>query len=469
MGTAQPARPVVRSASEPRGHSSTFILDERRLTSSVNRLAVPIIAENLFQTLLGVIDMLMVSKLGYAAIAGVGTALQIMFLVIAALSAVTVGTTVLVARFTGANQPAEASAAVKQSILLALGIAAVIVTLGHFFSHTAIALLGAASDVVTSGGAYLDVVAQTSILLTLQLVCAAALRGAGDTRTPMIVTGTVNIINVIVAYVLIFGKLGFPALGVLGSAWGASVARGCGAAILLWLLFSGRRRVQIRGKEGWYPHLALMRRVMRIGLPSMIEQTLMSGGALFYGIIVIGMGTAVYAAQRITFNALSISFQPGLGFALAATTLTSQSLGASRPDLARRSSWIAFRMAAIWMGTMGAGLIVFGHQIMQLFSNDPEIIAIGTVALRVIALSQPLQALGQVMAGSLRGAGDTRFPMYATGLSVWLVRLPFGYLFGIPLGLGLPGVYISNVMDAGVRALANYLRFRAGKWQKIKV
>ncbi len=446
-----------------------FVLDEAHLAGSVNRLAIPIIAENLFQTTLGVVDMLMVSKLGAAAIAGVGTALQLMFLVMAALSAVTVGTTVLVARFTGSQQPEEASRSAKQSIMLGVMLAVGITVLGHFFSHQAIAVLGATPDVVQTGGAYLDVVAQMAVFMVLQFVCAGALRGAGDTRTPMIVTGVVNLVNILVAYTLIFGHFGFPALGVLGSAWGASVARAIGAVILLALLFSGRRRVQIAGRAGWRPDGSLMKRVLKIGLPSMIEQTLMSGGALLYSVIVIGMGTAVYAAQRITFNALSISFMPGMGFGMAATTMTGQSLGAGRPDLARRSAWIAVRMASLWMCTMGVGLIIFGNQIMHLFSNDPTIVTVGTMALRVIALSQPFQAVGQVMAGSLRGAGDTRFPMYATGLSVWLIRLPFGVLFGPILGWGLAGVYISNVMDAAARALANYLRFRAGKWQKLRV
>jgi putative MATE family efflux protein len=387
----------------------------------------------------------------------------------AALSAVTVGTTVLVARYTGAQQPEEASRSAKQSLMLGIVLAVIITVIGHIFAHRAIALLGATPDVVKAGGDYLNIVAQMAIFLVLQYVCAGALRGAGDTRTPMIVTGVVNVVNVLVAYTLIFGHFGFPALGVLGSAWGASVARACGAAILLVLLFSGRRRVQIAGRAGWRPDIALMRRVLKIGLPSMIEQSLMSGGSLLYSVIVIGMGPAIYAAQRITFNALSISFMPGMGFGMAATTMTGQSLGAGRPDLARRSAWIAFRMAALWMCTMGIGLIIFGNQIMRLFTTDPVIISVGTVALRVIAFSQPFQALGQVMAGSLRGAGDTRFPMYATGLSVWLIRLPFGVLFGPVLGLGLGGVYISNVMDALARAVANYLRFRAGKWQKLRV
>jgi len=456
-------------AAPPLRATPRFVLNEDELAGSVNRLAVPIIAENLFQTMLGVVDLLMVSRLGAAAIAGVGTALQIMFLVMAALSAVTVGTTVLVARFTGARQPEEASHAAKQSLLLGLALAAIITVLGHFFSRGFIALLGATPEVVQTGGDYLDVVAQMAVFLVLQMVCAGALRGAGDTRTPMIVTGLVNIINVIVAYTLIFGHFGFPALGVLGSAWGASIARAIGAAVLLGLLFSGRRRVRIAGGAGWRPDGSLMKRVLKIGLPSMMEQTFMSGGSLVYAVIVIGMGTSVFAAQRITFNALSISFMPGMGFGMAATTMTGQCLGAGRPDLARRSAWIAVRMAALWMCTMGIGLIIFGNQIMRLFSNDPTIIAVGTAALRVIALSQPFQALGQVMAGSLRGAGDTRFPMFATGLAVWLIRVPFGILFGPILGWGLAGGYISNVMDAAARAAANYLRFRAGAWQKLRV
>lgn len=460
-----PATPQASGVRPP----STFALDEHHLVRSVNGLAVPIIAENLFQTMLGVVDLAMVGTLGAVAIAGTGSALQIMFLVISALSAITVGTTVLVARFTGGGQPEEGSRAAKQSLLMGVGLAVVVTLLGHFYAHSIIALLGVEPGVVAAGGGYLDVVAQMSLFLIVQLVCGGALRGAGDTRTPMVVTGLVNLVNVGVAYVLIFGHLGFPAMGVVGSAWGASIARMIGAVVMLAILASGRRKIDIRGREGWMPDVELMRRTLKIGLPSMIEQTLMSGGMLLYSLIVIGMGTAAYAAQRITFNALSVSFLPGLGFGMAATTMTGQSLGARRPDLARRSTWIAFRMAAVWMCLVGAGLFVFDRQIMGLFTDDPAIVEVGAPALRVIALSQPLQALAQVTSGSLRGAGDTRFPMFATAISVWLVRLPLGWVFGIPLNLGLSGVYVSNVIDAGVRAAANYWRFRKGHWQQSRV
>jgi MATE family multidrug resistance protein len=365
-----PATPQTTGVRAP----GTFALDEHNLVRSVNGLAIPIIAENLFQTMLGVVDLAMVGTLGAVAIAGTGSALQIMFLVISALSAITVGTTVLVARFTGAGEPEHGSRAAKQSLVMGVGLAVVVTILGHFYAHTVISWLGVEPEVVVAGGGYLDVVAQMSLFLIVQLVCGGALRGAGDTRTPMVVTGLVNLVNIGVAYVLIFGHFGFPAMGVVGSAWGASVARMIGAIVMVAILASGRRKIDIRGLDGWMPDLSIMKRTLKIGLPSMIEQTMMSLGMLFYSLIVIGMGTDAYAAQRITFNALSVSFLPGLGFGMAATTMTGQSLGAKRPDIARRSTWIAFRMAAVWMCLVGAGLFIFDRQIMQLFTDDPGII-----------------------------------------------------------------------------------------------
>ena len=443
--------------------------DPRAISGVVNRLAWPVILENLFQTLLGVVDMLMVSRLGSEAIAGVGTALQVMFVVNATFAAITVGTTVLVARFTGAGQPAEANRVAKQSLLLGVVISAVIMLLGHFFAETAVALLGPEASVVTLGGGYLRIVSQMAIFLITMFIAGGALRGAGDTRTPMLVTGFINLVNAGVAYLLIFGRLGLPALGVNGSAWGASIARAVGAAILLAVLLRGRVKISIVGREGWGFDLDLVRRILHLGIPSMFEQLLMSGGMLLYSVITISLGTKVYATQRITFNALSISFLPGFGFAMAATALTGQSLGAQRPELAERSTWYAVRMAAVWMSSMGLLLIVAGAPIMRLFSQDPEIVNLGAVALKVIALSQPLQALAQVLAGGLRGAGDTRFPMVVIFMGIWLVRLPLGYLMGPVLGYSLPGVYVSNVLDALLRAGACLLRYRAGRWREIKV
>lgn len=444
-------------------------LPEEPIGRLVNRLAWPIILENLFQTLLGVVDMVMVARLGPVAVAGVGTSIQVVWVAISALAAVSVGTTVLVARATGAVHPDEANRVTKQSLVLATAIGLLLMVGGLRFSAALIEAMGPAPDVVAYGVTYLSISALLAPMLVVQLIAGAALRGAGDSRTPMIATGAINVVNVVLAYGLIFGHLGLPALGVAGSAWAAGLARAVGAVALVIVLAGARKKISLQGRGGWLPDPPLILRLLRIGIPSMLEQVIFSVGMLMYGIMVIGLGTTVYATQRITFNAISLSFMPGFGYAMAATTLTGQSLGAQKPETAARATWYALRSALILMSTMGLIFIVFGKPLMRAFTDDPDIVALGAVSLAIMAFSQPFQAIGQVLAGGLRGAGDTRFPMIISTVGIWLIRLPLGYLVGVKLGYGLPGVYSSSIADSAVRALLAYLRYRTGAWKNIKV
>ena len=460
---------IVESKPQQAEEALVIPLSPDAVGGAVNRLAWPIILENLFQTLLGTANMLMVSHLGTEAIAGIGAATQILWVLQSSLAAITTGTTVLVAHFTGARQPKDANTVVKQSILVGAFVSLVLALLGLYLSEWFISSMGTEVEVVRLGGAYLRITMGASIFMVAMFTVSSALRGAGDSRTPMIVTGLINAISIAVSYVLIFGKLGLPAMGVVGAAWGVTISRGVGTVMLFWVLIRGHRVISLRGRGGWVPDFTLIWRIMHIGLPSMAEQLLMSGGMLLYGIIAISLGTVVYATQRITFQILGLSFMPGMGYAMAATAIVGQYLGAKRADLSKKASWYAVRMATIWMAGMGIAIAILGNPLMRLFTDDPEMIRIGAQALIVIALSQPFQAIGQVMAGSLRGAGDTRFPMLATFLGIWLIRLPLGYLFGPILGWGLSGIYIANVLDAVARSLANWLRHRAGSWREIEV
>jgi putative MATE family efflux protein len=422
-----------------------------------------VILENTFQTALGVVDLALVSRLGADAIAGVGTATQLMWVAIAAFTAVATGTTVLVAQATGAGDRQRANHATKQSILMGIVISVAIAALVSWKAESIVAVLGPQPEVVRLGATYLRISAQMSVFFVTMLVAAAALRGAGDTRSPMLVTGGINIINGVLAYALIFGRFGLPAIGVAGSAWGAAAARMVGCVALLAILWRGKRPTDIAGRWGWRPDWSLMRRLLGIGLPAMGEQMVISGGFLVYGFMVIGLGTAVYAAQRVSFNAISISYLPAMGFAVASTTLTGQRLGAGRPDQARRTSDYATLASVVWMTVAGAILFLFARQIMLLFTPDAQIDTIGAASLKVVALSQPFFGLSNAFAGSLRGGGDTRFPMIAAVIGMWFVRLPFGWFVGIVLGFGLPGVYVSSVLDAALRSFLMWRRYRTGK------
>jgi multidrug resistance protein, MATE family len=445
--------------------------DDRTIRRMVFGLAWPVIVENLLQTAVGVVDLLMVARLGAAAIAGVGVSVQVLFVIFSAIMAIATGTTVLVSRFTGSEQPEKAAHAVKQSMLMAIALGIFLALAGIPGAKPLVAALGAGPEVVELGGGYLQVVFLTAVVLTVTYVLGAALRGAGDSRTPMYVALGINVVNVAASYVLIFGALGFPAMGVVGSAWGSAIGRGAGALVLVALMLRGVRgtKISLRGASGWAPDPALLWRLLRIGLPSMGEGLSRSVGMLVFSAIVISLGTAVFAAQRITFNVISLSFLPGFGFAMAATALTGQALGAGKPDRARRATWLSVRSAVTWMGSMGLLFIVAAPWFVRVFTSDPEIVEIGADALRVMAIGQPAVAISFVLAGGLRGAGDTRFPMVNTTVGMWLIRLPLAWFFVAKLGWGLPGAYGAFVIGPVVESIAAYLRYRAGKWQQIKV
>src|SRR5262249_38025916 len=160
--------------------------------------------------------------------------------------------------------------------------------------------------------------------------------------------------------------------------------------------------------------------------------------------MVVPLGTAVFAAQRLVFNAFTFSFLPGFGCGMAATALVGQSLGAGRPDYAVAANRPALRLGLPWMGGVGGLRFAFPELCLGLFTDDQQLIEIATPALRIMALGQPFSALATVLPGTLRGGGDTRFPMVAAFAGMWLVRLPVGYTVGILLGFGLPGVFVSN-------------------------
>ncbi len=436
------------------------------LRRTVLRLAWPSIVENLLQSAMQIATTAMVSRLGAAAIAGVGVSNQILIVGISTFFAVSTATTVLVAFHIGAREPDQAARAAKQSYFLGGILSLVAALLGVFFAPQLIAVLGASPEVVAEGGQFLRIESLGTIFLVTMLISSGIMRGTGDTRTPMLVTLGINGVNVIVSLPLIFGLLGLPHLGVTGAAIGNIVARMIGATILVSFVWRGRRGVSIAGREGWKPDLVTQRKLIGIGLPSMLESLFRSGGTLLFATVIVSLGTQAFAAQQVANQFWQMALFPGFGFSTAAMTLSGQSLGARRLDRAAAATWIATRFCILWMTAMGIVYFVFGPWLVIPFSaGDPHITELSSQALKIICFSQPIQALGLTLAGGLRGAGDTRWPMFSTGIGMWLMRVPGAYFFGVILGLGIPGAYIGLILDAILVAALNLWRYRSGRWQ----
>ncbi len=435
----------------------------------VFRLAWPTILENLLQSVFNILMVSMVAQLGPAAIAGVGASSGLVQVAMASFMSLSMGTTVLVAHAIGAKNFEAASRATKQSLVLGLGVGLFITALGFVYAPNLIRMLGAEAEVVTDGADYLRAFSLGGVFIVTTFITGGVLRGSGDARTPMLVTLSTLIVSLIVGYLLIFGKLGLPQLGLTGAGLATAGARGIGCLILVLLLFRPGRPFSLQGRRGWRPELAQLRRLLNIGLPSMFESLFRAGGMLFFSVIVFRLGTQVAAAQQVAQQVAFFSMMPGFGFSMAAMTLVGQSLGANNPKRAKNASWFAVRSCLIWMGTMGLVFFFGGPYIMTLFTNDAEIIEQGAAALKVIAFAQPGQALGMVLAGSLRGAADNRYPMVTTAAAMWLVRLPVAWLLGITLGLGLTGVYAGWVADTVALSIMNWVRYRAGAWQRRRI
>jgi putative MATE family efflux protein len=429
------------------------------LRRRVMGMAWPVIGQNVLETLLGIVDTLLVAGLGVAAIAGIGSALQIMFFVLSALAALSVGSSILVAQAVGARELERASRLARQSLLWSVVFSIPLALVGLLLAGPIIGIFGMEPDVAHIGTDYLRVTMGTVVVLVALLIGGGVLRGAGDSRTPMTVTAIANLLNVVLAYGLIYGHFGLPALGVIGSAWATFMARVVALILLLRALWRGRGGVSIAGGGGWRPDWSVARRVLGLGIPAAVEQILITTAFLFLTILVARLGTDTLAAQRISMSALSFSFLPGIGFGIAATALVGQSIGARRPRDGAAMTQIATTWAVIWMSAIGVLLFVFATPIMRLFTAEADVIQIGAAGLRVVALTQPFWAVGMVQSGALRGTGDTRFPLIVGAAGMWTAVL-LAWLGLNTIGGGLPIVWAAFLVTAPITSYLNWRRFR---------
>ena len=476
-----PPTPTSAPAIAPRVRAGALELTQRlarvvvpsgetwRLRREVLILALPAIGEQILAMLVGVVDTYLVGHLGPDSLAAVGLANQVIVLAMTVLMALGTGTTALVARQVGAGDLRGARITLQQSLLMVIPIGVGITALLAVAARPALSFFRPEADVALLGQQYLRVASLTFTFHAVLTVGNAALRGAGDTRTPLYIMLLVNGVNVLLSYLLIHGSGAIPGLGVLGSAIGAATARGIGGVVILGVLLSPRQLLRFT-RAGWRPDLPLIKRVLNVGLPAGGEQLLKRFGDINYTRVVSGLGTAAYAAHQVAIQGQSLSFMPGLGFAVAATTLVGQGLGAGEPERARAGAKECLGMAIVFMSLGGVVLLLLAAQVTALFvPHHPEVIALGAACNRLLGLGQPFIAIMMVLSGALRGAGDTRFTLIGTAGGVWLIRLPLAYLFVGPMGLGLIGAWYALLIELGLRALAFALRFRSGAWARIKV
>ncbi|MDK2901921.1 MAG: hypothetical protein PWR14_825 [Thermosediminibacterales bacterium] len=444
-------------------------LSLNKMKKEILYLAWPAIAEQALLTITQIVDMAMVGRLGADAVAAVGFSMQPLFFGMAVFASLGIGAVALISRFVGANEQKKASEVLGQAVNMSIFLGLLYALAIFFLSEKIIIFLGGEPSVVSLGSSYLKLLSPGLFFMLLSFVMTSAMRGAGDTLIPMKVNVLVNVLNVTGNYILIFGKMGFPVLGVDGAAISTSLSRFAGMVITLVVLFRGKSRIRVN-RGDFYPFkLPLVTRILNIGIPSTMEQLAMRIAFIFFVKIVASLGTVAYAAHQIAINAEAISYMPGFGLAMAATTLVGQNLGAKKPKRAEISGYESLKIGIFIMGFMGIVIFLFPNYLMAIYTSDPGIIKLGSVCLRISALGQIPMATFMVVSGGLRGAGDTRFIFYVTLISTWVIRIFFSYFIVIKLGLGLFAAWWAMVLDWSIRGFLVLWRFKQGEWKNIRV
>jgi putative MATE family efflux protein len=420
------------------------------------------------QSLVGVVDFIFVASLGTQAVAGVGVATQIQFLSFGIMEAVTTGTVALIAREMGKGSPDEAARVLRTSLALAAGLGALLMLAIPASDHF-VEAMGVAPEVVSLGGRCLRILLSFSIPVTLGATLAMGLRGAGDVRTPLAIGIVTNLVNVVLCWVLIFGRFGAPELGAEGSVWASGISFLVGTLLLLWLW---QRGSLLLPAVPWRGHSApgLARRLLRIGIPTAIERASFQLGLLLFLRIVADFGTEPVSAYLIGVRVLAFCFVPGFGFASAAATLVGQNLGAGRLDEAARSGWRATAGAVLVMSSVGLAIILLATPLVGAFGAvGAETARLAVIFIYILGAAQPLMAIEFTLAGALRGAGDTRFPLFALLTGLLFFRLAGAQFLARPIFGTVTAVWSCLLADYLVKAILLSWRFRSGRWMATRV
>lgn len=440
---------------------------EARLRRQLYFLAMPVLVEYVLTYCVGLFDVFLSGQISKQATEAVGLAAYVTWLVSMLVGLVSTGTNALVSRSWGGRDFATAHRVLNRSLALACCLG-VFLALGVM---VAAPWLVEAVGVKEGGPAvavrFLRLEAIGFLFVGVTLSGAAALRGSGDTRTPMKILGSVNVINMAASVTLVYGPGPIPAFGVDGIVLGTMFARMCGAVLMLVALARrhSEMRLDVAEMRLWDD---TVRRILRIGVPALGESITMWSGQFLFLMIIGRLGSsAALAAHIVGVRVEDVSYLPALAFGAASATMIGQSLGAGDPATARRIAHIAARQGGLF-ALVGTVAFFFGADLIyRTMHESPEVAAIGVPAFRWLALFQVPQAMGLVYVYSLRGAGDTRSPMWITTIGVYGIRLPVAWLGGLVLQGGLLGAWTGMFADVTVRSLLVCLRYASGRWVRL--
>ncbi len=433
----------------------------KEVNKKILTMILPITVENILQMIAGLVSMGMVGRIDVLAIGALGISMRITQIVWALFKGIATGATVFVAQYHGAGEHKKVMTVIQQTMLSTLAAVILLELLIIVFAPILLSVFNPEAELLKQAVVYIRFVALELPFLAIMLVIGGVLQGMGNARTPMVITMTMNIVNIAVGYILIFGKLGLPALGIRGAAIATVVSQLAALSLGLYVLFNKNGIMRSYFNKSFFiVDIRQIKNIYRVGLPSSMESVFWQLAAIIITRAILTFGETAFAAHQLGLQAESISYMPAAGFAVAATALVGQALGAKDKDLAK----LYFKQimkGALCITAVCASILVFLPGLtLSLLTDNKEIIGLGSVYLILMGIVQFPQNAAGVLSGSMRGAGHTKVPMLVAGIGLWGIRVPMVLILAYKLKLSIVAIWSVFCIDLCIRFLISLALYK---------
>lgn len=429
----------------------------------VLRLAIPSIATFSSMTLTGMLTLIIIGRLGAPAIAIVGISNILLYNTWALFAGVNESINYLVSQNYGEGTMSTGNRRMQIALLLSVCLDVIWIAASFLLPHHILQWMGVNSTLVQLGTPYLRVRMISFAFSLFTNVFYGYMRGVGDTKTPMVISMVTNVLLLILTYVLTYGVFGMKGLGLVGAGWSMVITEGLAFFASVFIYYVAYNR---RFETRLWHHMA-WKEVRFIGWESTklsLMEMSMSIGMLVFTTVIARLGTNAVAANEIALNILSLGFMPANGFGAAATIIVGQDIGAKNPGNARRGGLVTLGMGLLFMTLFSVFLWVFALPVARIYTADPAVYTLAVSLIHIASFIQLFDGGGIVMAGGLRGVGDTTYLFRVSLLLNFVIFIPLTIGLTLGLHLGQAGAWIALCTLLVLLGVANVLRFVKRDW-----
>ncbi len=437
---------------------------EVKLSRAILLLSIPAVLEMIMESVFVIVDIFFVSRLGADAVATVGLTESMITIIYAISLGLATATTSMVSRRIGEKDPEKASKTAFQAIFTGIIVSLLIAIPGTIYSVRLLELMGASEIITEQLSGYTKIMLGGNIVIMLLFIINAIFRSAGDAAVAMRVLWLGNIINIILDPCLIFGLGPFPELGVTGAAVATTTGRGIAVLYQFWLLFYGRKRIQLSIKQ-LNINVKIITRLIKLSLGSIGQNLIGTISWIALVRIISVFGSEIVAGYTIAIRIVSFVLLPSWGISNAASTLVGQNLGAKKPERAERAVMATGWVNMILLGVVGLILVLFPSYFISFFIKDKIVLEAGVECLRIVSIGFIAYGFGMVLVNSFNGAGDTTTPLKINIFAFWCIEIPLAWVLSMRAGMNQQGVFTAIVIAESIMTLTAWIIFRQGKWK----